>query len=98
MTRASPQRRLIEAGGKTTRRHGSERSDEAGPCHVEELAGRPGHARHLRMPTKAGKRPIERAGEPWYVGVFARQRRAAPLVGTIEQPYARHLQLRRDSG
>ena len=56
------------------------------------------HARDLDMPAEAGKRPVERAGEPWRPVLVADHRRASPLIAAVEKPDAGMIERLRDGG
>src|SRR5204863_9126547 len=62
-------------------------ADKAIPGDAVEAAGGTARARDLDMATESGKRPVERAREPWHV-LVARQRRASPLIAAVEEPDA----------
>src|SRR4051812_18560090 len=83
---APPERRLVHGGSEASRRHAGEDADIAGPGHAEEFAHGTLHARHFHMPPEAREWPVERAGEPGDAVFLASERRATPLVRSIEQP------------
>ena len=90
------ERRLVDRGGETPRRHRGQRADIARPRDVVELAGRPAHARDLDMAAEAGIRPVQRAHQPRHVVLLARQRGAAPLIRAVEEPDAGKAERRGD--
>ena len=88
MRRAPAHRRLVDRRGETERRHRGQRADITRPGDAEKFAPSSAHPRHLGVAPETLKRPIERPHQPRRPALFARQRRAGPLIGGIEQPHA----------
>ncbi len=88
MAGAAAHWRLIDAGGEAERRHCGERARVTRPGDAEEISAPAAHLRHLGVASEAMERPIQRARQPRHAVLFARERRAGPLIGRVEQPDA----------
>src|SRR6185436_10432599 len=85
---APAHRGLVDRGAKAPRRQCGQRPDITRPGDVDEFSRRPLHADKLDVAAEAGKRPVERASEPWNAVLFTGQCGAGPLVGAVEEPDA----------
>ena len=94
----APHRRLVEACGKTLRRHRGQNTDIAGPSDAEEVAAVAAHVGEFGVMAEALERPIERPHQPRLAVFFAGERGAAPLHRSVEEPHAGELERRRDVG
>ena len=88
-----PHRRLIDRKRQTARRHRGQHADIAGPGDAVEIAVPAGHPRHRGIAAEPAERPVERPQQPQRPALFPGQRRAGPLIGGIEQPDARVIEL-----
>src|SRR5262249_60061700 len=87
---------VIDGGSKGARSRGRQSPDIAGPRDIVESTGGSLHAHDLEAAAEARERPIERAREPRRTVLVAGERRAAPLVASVEEPDARMIERRCD--
>src|SRR5262245_26157753 len=89
LTGAPPHRRLVDAGGESSRGRCCQDADISRPGDIVEIAGDTPHPRDFNVPSKPRKGPIERAYKPGCATLLASECRAPPLIAAIEKPNAR---------
>src|SRR5262249_4506418 len=88
LARAAPKRRLVDGGGEAAGGAGRQRARVAGPSDIHGITRAAAPACDFDVAANPGKEPHESAREPGHAILLTGNRRAAPLVCTVEKPDA----------